>query len=110
MFILIVESDPLVRLDLRETLENEFSNSTVKCTDRLESQLDFAVTADVIILDTVDPSALPDSLHENWLCRVAHVVLTNISAEGDREFPVQWRRLQRPFSEKMIVDTLRQHA
>lgn len=98
MLIVIVEQDPIVRMDMEETLAARIDGVTLTCVTALSEVEDIA--ADLLIIDT----ALDRKNLTNWLAQGAQIISTGQQLSTPGGGPLDGvRHLQRPFSSEMLA-------
>lgn len=106
LVIILVESDPVVRMDLSEALVGIFPDATIRTADKLENIGEDHYVADVVILDTPHAEILAWPNCKFWIDGNAHVILTHDTSDLTDIIHSTWRKLQRPFSEQMLLNSL----
>ncbi|WP_375280488.1 hypothetical protein [Pseudooctadecabacter sp.] len=98
MLIVIVEHDPIVRIDMEETLISLMESVTVSCVTTLSEVEDIA--GDLLIIDT----ALDRQNLTAWLAQGAQILSTGPQLSTPSGGPLDGvRHLQRPFSSEMLA-------
>ncbi|MEL6959080.1 MAG: hypothetical protein AAGL89_09045 [Pseudomonadota bacterium] len=101
--ILIIERDPIVRIDLIEAMMTERSHVSVTGTDVLEHYVGLdrpsLVFVDISFNETRRSARLSD-----WISKGTKVVLTNTN---DDQVDLPLVKLPRPFSEEVLMSTIR---
>lgn len=106
MFIVIIESDPFVRIDLYEAMGTVFTAASIECFERLEDLPDTIGHTDIAIVDS-DYADLSQSPHvAAWIERNTFGVLTKESNAAFNSDLPNWHVLERPFSEQTLLNVL----
>lgn len=103
MIIVIVERDPIVRIDMEETLKAAFEGATVSSVSTADEIDD--ISADILITD----SPLQRQNLATWLAQGAQIISTGAqdqNASGSRIDGVV--QLSRPFSSEMLLQMVKQ--
>lgn len=101
MKILLVERDPVVRIDMKEMLSAAFPEAELTAVETLEDASEVAKWR-VVLLDASLDEFERARARNYWKDPEAKIILTN-SLE-----PVQgYIQLQRPFTEDMVISTIR---
>lgn len=107
MFILLVENDPFVRIDLGEALECFAPNGIIESYGHLHSVPETQTRYDLIVIDTPNADVAQNTHAMSWLKAAELVVFTRgRGAELADTYP-NAQVLQRPFTEQIFLDTLR---
>lgn len=100
MKILLVERDPVVRIDMKEMLSAAFPEAELAAVETLEDASEIAKWRVVLLDASLDEF---ERAREYWKDAEARIILTN-SLD-----PVPgYVQLHRPFTEDMVISTIRE--
>ncbi|WP_224825084.1 hypothetical protein [Cognatishimia sp. MH4019] len=106
MNILLIETDPFVRTDMQEALRAAFPGVNLLSVETLDGG-DFPQgSPQIIILDTPMDEVQTNQRIAAWIASGSQIVLTNGSSVPLSLPEGKWRKVDRPFTEQMLLDAL----
>lgn len=106
MTIIVIDKDPFIRADISETLEQAFPDERVISLERLDDVPFVEATPQLLILDTSVSEMFKSQLVCLWSISGTRVILTDETKQIAHRAKRSWRGVDRPFTEKMLLDAI----
>ncbi len=108
MTIVLIEKDSFVRLDMFEALVNAFPGSKVVSLERLDQSAEEVTAPRIVILDTPLGEIDGNAMIKTWTQSGARIILTDSHNQTATEPHQSWRKVDRPFTDQMLLDVVLQ--